>query len=170
MHITFTPIERSEIDIVLQLFKEAAVRIAQMNIDHWQYWHNPPAEKVAWVEAGIKNKEFYFIKNSAEITIGMLRMMDEDLLYWGPQKDKSIYIHSLIVKEAYAGNGIGEIILKQIAHDAQSKGCQYLRLDADAKNEKLCAYYTKQGFEQVGVQELTISSYNLYQLVLNQNP
>lgn len=57
-----------------------------MQIDHWQYWKNPPQEKVSWVEEGIKNREFFFIDDRDKNSIGMVRMLNEDLLYWGKQK------------------------------------------------------------------------------------
>ncbi|NER17563.1 GNAT family N-acetyltransferase [Spongiivirga citrea] len=163
MNIQFSQIEITEKKIVLDLFKEAALKIEKMNIDHWQYWKNPPKEKIEWIQEGIKNKEFYFIKNTDSTTIGMVRILKEDLLYWGKQKEKSLYIHSLVVKDNNENKGIGKIILEQIKNDAKNKGYKYLRLDADSKNSKLCYYYEKQGFEKVGIKELPLSINNLYQ-------
>lgn len=163
MNIKFSQIKITEKKIVLDLFKEAAIKIEKMNIDHWQYWKNPPKEKIEWIEEGIKNKEFYFIKNTDSTTIGMVRILKEDLLYWGKQKGKSLYIHSLVVKDNNENKGIGKIILEQIKNDAKNKGYKYLRLDADSKNPKLCYYYEKQGFEKVGIKELPLSINNLYQ-------
>ena len=135
----------------------------ETSTDHWQYWKNPPSEKIEWVEDGIKNREFFFIKNTDATTIGMVRILKEDLLYWGKQKEKSLYIHSLVVKDKYAGQGIGQAILGQIENKAKNNGCKYLRLDADSENPKLCAYYEKQEFDNVGTKELSLSVYNLYQ-------
>lgn len=166
MDINFSQIEITEKEIVLNLFKEAAIKIAKMNIDHWQYWKNPPLEKIEWVEEGIRKGEFYFIKNTDSTTIGMVRILKEDLLYWGKQEEKSLYIHSLVVKDKYGGKGIGQAILEQIKKEAKNSGCKYLRLDADSKNPKLCSYYEKQGFDKVGAKELPLSIYNLYQTEL----
>ncbi len=163
MNIKFSQIEITEKEIVLALFKEAAIKIAKMNIDHWQYWKNPPLEKIEWVEEGIKNKEFYFIKKANNTTIGMVRILKEDLLYWGKQEEKSLYIHSLVVKDNPENKGIGKVILEQIESEAKNNGCKYIRLDADSKNPKLCYYYEKQGFEKVGIKELPLSINNLYQ-------
>ncbi|WP_282081072.1 GNAT family N-acetyltransferase [Aquimarina algiphila] len=163
MNIKFSQIEITEKEIVLDLFKEAAMKIAKMNIDHWQYWKNPPLERIEWLEEGIRNKEFYFIKNTDSTTIGMVRILKEDLLYWGKQKEKSLYIHSLVVKDKYGGKGVGKSILEQIKNEAKKSNCKYLRLDADSNNSKLCSYYEKQGFDKVGVKELPLSTNNLYQ-------
>ncbi|WP_271765472.1 GNAT family N-acetyltransferase [Aquimarina algiphila] len=163
MNIKFSQIEITEKEIVLDLFKEAAIKIAKMNIDHWQYWKNPPLERIEWLEEGIRKKEFYFIKNTDSTTIGMVRILKEDLLYWGKQKEKSLYIHSLVVKDKYGGKGVGKSILEQIKNEAKKSNCKYLRLDADSNNPKLCSYYEKQGFDKVGVKELPLSTNNLYQ-------
>lgn len=161
--IAFRQIRVKDLPLVLSLLREAAEKIHRMQIDHWQYWKNPPQEKVLWIEEGIKNGEFFFVDDHANNNIGMVRMLNEDLLYWGKQKDKAIYVHSLIVKEAYNGKGIGQRILEEIAHKAKNKDCQYLRLDSDSKNPKLCKYYENLGFMKVEVVDLPLSRYNLYE-------
>ncbi|KAB1160423.1 GNAT family N-acetyltransferase [Tenacibaculum aiptasiae] len=163
MFIEFCQIEINNKDVVLSLFKEAAIKIAKMNVDHWQYWKNPPLEKIKWVEEGIENKEFYFIKNTDNETIGMVRILEEDLLYWGKQEDKSLYIHSLVVREQFNKKGVGKIILNKVESLAQQKQYKYLRLDAVSTNTKLCKYYEKQGFNKVGTKELKDTVNNLYQ-------
>lgn len=163
MNITLVQIKISEKNKVLNLFKEAAEKISKKNIDHWQYWKNPPLEKIKWVEEGIFNDEFYFIKNSNGQTIGMVRVLEEDLLYWGQKIEMAKYIHSLVVIEEFEGKGIGKIILQNIENDAKKNGYKYLRLDADSKNPKLCSYYEKQGFKKTGTKVLPLSTYNLYQ-------
>lgn len=163
MRIRFTPIKSGDMNKVLNLFKAAAEKISKMGINHWQYWKNPPAEKVKWVEDGIRSNEFFFVKNHQEQIIGMVRILEEDILYWGEKKDKARYIHSLVVMEQYSGEGIGKKIIKTIEEAARKDGYQYLRLDSDSKNPKLCHYYEKQGFEKVGSKVLPLSTYNLYQ-------
>lgn len=166
MNLRFQTIKSSDKKAVLALFKDAADKIEKKKIDHWQYWKNPPIEKVQWVEEGIANKEFFFIKTTESETIGMVRILEDDLMYWGEQSDKSKYIHSLVVIEKYEGQGIGELIIKKVEKEAKVSGFSYLRLDSDAKNPKLCNYYEKQGFQKVGVRELSLSTYILYQKVL----
>lgn len=167
MKLTFKQVRSTDQDRVLQLFKASAERIKKMNIDHWQYWTNPPIEKIEWVEEGIQNKEFFFIETLDADVIGMVRIMDEDLLYWGKQEAPAKYIHSLVVTENYNGQGIGKQIIQNIAERAKAEHCRYLRLDADAKNPKLCRYYENLGFNKVGTKELPLSTYNLYQKELD---
>ncbi|WP_198416753.1 GNAT family N-acetyltransferase [Marinilabilia rubra] len=49
----------------------------------------------------------------------------------------------MVVVEEYSGKGIGQKILRTIEQDALKKGYQYVRLDSDSKNPKLCHYYEK---------------------------
>ncbi|MFD0931835.1 GNAT family N-acetyltransferase [Psychroflexus salinarum] len=163
MQLTFTPITKKDQEEVIHMFQAAADKINRMNIDHWQYWKNPPSEKIKWVEEGIENNEYFFVQNADQEIIGMLRILDEDLTYWGEQNEKAKYIHSLVVKEKFNGKGFGAQILEKVGKQAKKENCKYLRLDADSKNPKLCNYYEKQGFKQVGAKKLTISTYNLYQ-------
>lgn len=152
-----------DLNKVLDLFKMSAEKIAKKNIDHWQYWKNPPVEKINWVKEGISNGEFFFLKNTEEEIIGMVRILDKDLQYWGEMNDKARYVHSLVVADKYNGLGIGSSVLQKIESSSKDSGCSYLRLDCDSKNSRLCEYYTNQGFEKVRQITLPISIYNLYQ-------
>ncbi|MDT0293724.1 GNAT family N-acetyltransferase [Mesonia ostreae] len=163
MDIIFKQIHIEDKNKVLLLFKEAAEKIAKKNVDHWQYWKNPPQEKIQWVEEGIQNDEFFFVEDSHKQNIGMLRILEEDMMYWGKQNEKAKYIHSLVVIERLEGRGIGKAILQKVEIEAKKEGYKFLRLDSDAKNPRLCNYYEQQGFRKVGTKTLPISTYNLYQ-------
>ncbi|HUH18374.1 GNAT family N-acetyltransferase [Albibacterium sp.] len=154
---------REEIDKILSLFKLAAEKIAKMNIDYWQYWTNPPIEKVNWVKEGLLNHEFFFIESFQDEIIGMVRIMDKDLLYWGEMNDKAKYVHSLVISEEFEGHKIGKKVLERIENEAGENNYSFLRLDCDSKNVKLCRYYENQGFLKVGEKTLPLSIYNLYQ-------
>lgn len=169
MNLKFILIKPEELPEVLDFFKAAAKKIAKKNVDHWQYWKNPPPEKVSWVEKGIANNEFFFIEDHAENRIGMVRILEEDQLYWREQDDKAKYVHSLVVSEKYNGQRMGENILEQIENVARENNYDFLRLDCAANNPKLCSYYEKQGFAKVGEQILSQLTYNLYQKKLTEN-
>lgn len=155
--------KKDEINKAFTMFKAAAESIAKKNIDHWQYWKNPPQEKIAWVQEGFEKEEFFFIESQQQEIIGMLRILEEDLRYWGKTTAKAKYIHSLVVLEKFTGKNIGQKILQKIAEEAKKQDFEYLRLDCEAKNTKLCNYYQQQGFIKVGEQKLGGSIYNLYQ-------
>ena len=153
----------TEIAKAFDLLKAAAKTLAKKNIDQWQYWSNPPDEKVTWVKEGFLKQEFFFIENSHQEIMGMVRILEEDVLYWGAMNDSSYYVHSLIIHENFSGHQIGSRVLKYIEECAIEDNKTFLRLDCDATNIKLCEYYEKQGFLKVGTKQLPLSTYNLYQ-------
>ena len=163
MEFKFRLAKKNEINKAFELLCSSAETLSKKNIDQWQYWKNPPIEKIQWVEVGFKNKEFFFIETLAQKTIGMVRLSNEDLIYWGEMNDKSVYIHSLIIDKSFSGNKIGERVLAQIKEDSAKKRFHYLRLDCDATNLKLCKYYENQNFEKVGLKTLPLGKYNLYE-------
>ncbi len=162
MHIRFKQIFVDDTAAVFALFKTSAEKIWRMQVDHWQYWKNPPADKIKWVKEGIQNKEFFYIYYKG-VNVGMVRILDEDLPYWGAQTEKAKYVHSLVVTEEFNGKGIGNAALQAIGVMAKKDNCTYLRLDADSKNPNLCTYYERLGFKKVGTKTMALSVYNLYQ-------
>jgi len=54
------------------------------------------------------------VENTHGQNIGMVRILEEDVMYWGEQKEKAKYIHSLVVIEKFEGRGIGKTILQKI--------------------------------------------------------
>jgi len=163
MEIYFKVVKEDELQQVLGLFKNAAIQIAKKGVDHWQYWNNPPQHKIDWVLEGIHLGQLKFVLNGNNELLGMVRVLDEDLLYWGKQETKAKYMHSLVVVDEFLGAGLGEVIIQKIERFAKKESCSYLRLDCDAKNPKLCNYYIKLGFEKVSEIKLPLSTYNLYQ-------
>ena len=155
--------EISEFNIALKLLKSAAEFLLEKNINQWNYWTKPPKEKIQWVKDGFKNKEFYFIENQNEAILGMVRILKEDLLYWGDMNDSAMYIHSLVIEKRYKGQQIGKRVVQKIENDAKNSGIKYLRLDCDSSNENLCEYYTNIGFNKVGEKLLKLGKYNLYE-------
>lgn len=153
----------TETTLVFQLLKSAAKRLQQKGIQQWQYWHNPPQHKIDWVNEGIAKGEFYIAENDTEQVMAMVRILTADELYWGKQQEEALYIHSLVIAPNFEGKQLGKHIIAAVMQQAKANNIPFLRLDCDASNPKLCAYYTQQGFEQVGTQKLELGAYNLYQ-------
>ena len=156
----------NELDEALDMLKEAAKSLQSRKINQWEFWLNPPKEKINWVKEGFLNREFYFITQSAEV-VGMLRLLDKDHLYWGEELEEAKYIHSLVIKEKYAGKKIGEKVIEIISENALKNSIHILRLDCNAANSKLCNYYEKQGFVKVREKRMPHSLNNLYEKRLN---
>ena len=168
MNIQYRQARLEELPIAYHLLKVAARRLSSMNVDQWQYWLEPPAYKINWLEAGFSNNEYYFILDEKDI-IGMYRLSNEDLDYWGEQSVNARYIHSLIVLPSYSGQGIGSQAVAHIESLCTREGIFLLRLDCHAGNHALCAYYERLGFKKVGEVDMPHSLNNLYEKKLASN-
>lgn len=124
MNITYSQAKQHEIKIALDLLKGAALSLQSKNINQWSFWLNPPADKIKWIQEGLDNKEFYFIRSNEQL-LGMFRLQDSDLLYWGDQSNRATYIHSLVIDEKFAGNQIGKKVIDKITFEAIKKGFFY---------------------------------------------
>jgi len=162
MEFEFRKASTHELEIALAMLKEAAKKLQTNNINQWEYWLNPPQEKINWIEEGFHNNEFYFITQSDTI-LGMFRLLDEDHLYWGVQDEKAKYIHSLVIKEAFTGHQLGKRVIEKLGQLAIQENTFLLRLDCNAENHKLCTYYEKQGFTKVREKQMPLSLNNLYE-------
>lgn len=158
----FIQATKTDLKTILTLLKKASIALENKNIHQWKYWQNPPKDKVKWLEDGILNNEFFFVHQQSQL-IGMFRLLFNDELYWGKQKEIAGYIHSLVIKTEFKGQQFGSKIVFAIEKQLKLKGIQLVRLDCVANNHRLCSYYEKIGFEKVGEVQMPFSLNNLYQ-------
>lgn len=152
-----------DIQIAFDLLKSASITLEEKKVNQWQYWQDPPVEKIKWVEDGFLNNEFYFIENANDEVMRMVRILEKDLSYWRVMNDQSKYIHSLVIDKAFSGNNLGKQVILCIEKNVKKNNFEYLRLDCDATNAKLCTYYENLGFILVEQKQLPLGVYNLYQ-------
>ncbi len=93
---------------------------------------------------------------------GTVTLQWEDRL-WGEQPPNAGYIHKLAVKQRFRGLKIGEQVVLWALSKVKERNCEFLRLDCLTSNSKLCQYYEKQGFLQVGSAEVRGNEAALYE-------
>lgn len=148
--------------VVFEMLNQASLRLKNKGIDHWQYWQDPPQFKIDWVNEGIHQRQFNFIY-LGKMRIGMFRIMDEDLLYWGPQKGKAKYLHSLVILPKYNGKAHGQLVLSQLEQSLSKEKTNYLRLDCSADNHGLCNYYINLDYIPVRVHSMQNGDFQLFE-------
>jgi len=156
-----------EINSAYELLKIAALRLQAAGVSQWAYWLDPPKYKRVWLQRGFENEEYYFLDYQDKV-IGMYRLSDTDIDYWGAQTVEARYIHSLVVLPNYAGQGLGESVIQKVIADMKEANVYKLRLDCHAGNKKLCLYYKQLGFQKVGEKQMPHSLNNLYELVMDE--
>lgn len=166
MELRFRLMTNEEFTLALSMLRSAAQRLKEKDVNQWEHWLQPGEDKIAWIQQGFDRKEFYAVENQDAVVVAMFRLMEEDLLYWGEQKEKARYVHSLVVKRDFSGLQLGSKILKQIADNILKDGITKLRLDCNAANKWLCNYYEQQGFAKLGEVQMSHSLNNLYEKVL----
>ena len=78
---------------------------------------------------------------------GALRFQLADPQFWPDLADnESAFVHRLVVRRAFKGQGVSSALLDWAVAHARSLGKRYLRLDCDADRGKLRALYERFGF------------------------
>jgi ribosomal protein S18 acetylase RimI-like enzyme len=95
----------------------------------------------------------YLIKQGDEV-VATVAMQWEDERNWGSQPPVAGYMHRLAVKDGHHGQDLGGEIIDWAKSQVAAQGRQFLRLDCEAANTKLCGYYEKLGFTQVGTRSV----------------
>ncbi len=147
MDIQIRPAKHTELNLALDMLRDAGAWLKSISIDYWQVWLDPPENYVAWIRQGFDNSEFYFAQGDDGELVGMFRLQYADEMFWGKREDKAGYIHSFTTRRKYKNQGIGGDILRKIEAKLADEGIEFLRLDCAPHVEKLCAYYENYGFE-----------------------
>jgi len=169
MNIIFKQAKSDQLEQALEFFKLASLSLEAKDISQWNYWTDPPEDKITWVKEGFKKGEFFFVQNETGDKIAMFRLLKHDTLYWDEigLDDKVKYVHSLVVRPEFSGLGIGKAVMLKIIGNLKSEGVEKFRLDCDGSNPKLCKYYESYGFKKVGEKRTKYATNNLYEMPLS---
>ena len=98
--------------------------------------------------ASIACGEMYLARREG-VPTGKLSLQWQDAL-WQDEAGKAGYVHGLATHRDFAGQGVGRALLDWVERKVAAAGGEYLRLDCDAENPKLRAYYEGVGFTHRG--------------------
>jgi GNAT superfamily N-acetyltransferase len=128
--------------VIEDMLVEAARWVDALGIVMWEANELSPEAIRAEVAAG----QFVLADREGE-PAGALRFQTEDLLFWPdiPQ-DRSAFVHRLVVRRRFKGQGVSTALLEWAAGHARALGKTHLRLDCDAGRPKLRALYERFGF------------------------
>lgn len=130
--LTIVQAQPSDIDIVISILEEAG------------QWLPGPFRRDR-IASSIELGQVYLAKQEEE-AIGTLTLQWSDKLVWGDVPDDAGYVHRLAIRRAFAGNGLGRLLLQWAEDIAASVGKHYLRLDCWTDNLTLCQYYERAGY------------------------
>jgi GNAT superfamily N-acetyltransferase len=141
-HLHIRPAMVGDTAAIDAMLREAAEWVDALGVVMWEAGELV-AERIAReVAAG----QFVIAELHGE-AVGALRFQMEDLLFWPdiPQQD-SAFVHRLVVRRQFKGQGISTALLQWAVDRTRTLGKQYLRLDCDESRPKLRALYEGFGF------------------------
>lgn len=150
MKLNITKTIEEDIPVLVEILTEA---VQYKNQHGDKSWGDEPYTKKE-LDGMLAKGGLYTVKDGDEI-VATFTLQWEDKPVWGEQADEAGYLHRLAVKNDRHGQEIGTQLIDWAAKNATKKGKECLRLDCDAANSELCAYYERQGFKQA-------SAINLY--------
>jgi GNAT superfamily N-acetyltransferase len=121
---------------------EAARWVDALGVVMWEEGELDSARIAREVDAGQ-----FFLAEVDGVAAGAVRFQHVDLQFWPdvPHQD-SAFVHRLVVRRAFKGQGISTRLLAWAADHARRLGRRTLRLDCDADRPKVRAIYERFGF------------------------
>jgi GNAT superfamily N-acetyltransferase len=146
--------------LVGDMLREAASWVDAQGPVMWDEGELSPIAIAADVEAGQ-----FFIADVDGVPAGAVRFQLHDPLFWPDlDGDDSAFIHRLVVRRAFKGQGVSTALLQWAVSHARALGKRYLRLDCDASRGKLRQLYEGFGFRLHSFRQVT--SYYVARYVL----
>lgn len=148
MPLFITPAQPSDLETVLAIYDESAQWLAAQGLPAG-FFPQPD-----WIRQGvaadIARGDVYLGRDADGRVRGTLRLLWEDPDAWPDDRDEAGYVHGLIIRNEARGRGVGAAMLAWAERTTRERGRRFLRLDCDATNSKLCAYYERLGFTSRG--------------------
>ena len=128
--------------LIEDMLLEAARWVDALGVTMWEEGELAPDRIAREIAAG----QFYLADVDGDIA-GAVRFQVEDLLFWPdiPQ-GRSAFVHRLVVRRRYKGEGISTALMRWAVERTRSMGKHDLRLDCDESRPKLRALYEQFGF------------------------
>jgi GNAT superfamily N-acetyltransferase len=129
-----------ELDTVCELFERAIEFQKQNNYIGWTSIDR------SFVLRDIESSLLLKVCNEEQI-FGFFCICYSDELIWREmEKADAIYLHRIVLNQAFRGEKIFKHILDWAKETAKQKNLKYIRMDTWAENEKLINYYKSYGF------------------------
>ena len=143
------PATRSDTHLIAAILSEATKHKLAHDDNAWGTEEFTAEE----IEEQIAHSSTYLVYLYDEL-VGTVALQWADEQNWGPQPPDAGYMHRLAVRHGRHGQDIGKAIIEWARKEVTGKNRSFLRLDCDARNKSLCAYYEDQGFIRVSSKQL----------------
>jgi GNAT superfamily N-acetyltransferase len=131
-----------QLDAVMRLFAEARAWQRERGLDVWSVF-DP-----AIIERDIRGGRVH-LAIDAGCVCGAVTLVESDVLVWGDDDGRALYLHRLVSARGRAGAGIGALLIGWCRDETRRRSKQFLRLDTWDGNPGMRAYYERHGFRHV---------------------
>lgn len=144
--LSFAIATQSDVDRVLALVRARAEWIRSLGSRQWQAFLSDDAEAI--VARLIATGRTQLVTCDGR-DVGTLRLDWTDERFWGARglDGSAGYVHTLATHRDFAGHRLAARMLQWACDRIVEAGRHLLRIDCDATNAKLVAYYRSFGFE-----------------------
>jgi GNAT superfamily N-acetyltransferase len=139
--LRIAPAAAGDLAVVVALEEESAAWLRARGIDPGE----PPRPLADIYRERLATGEIY-LGWLADTPVGMLTLQRTDPRVWPEAPEDALYVHGLMVSRRHAGQRIGPRLLDWASDQAAAAGRTFLRLDCQARNPVLRAYYERAGF------------------------
>lgn len=151
MNIVIRRAEAADAPLIEAMLVEAASWVDAQGPVMWEQGELTPAAIAAEVDQGQ-----FFVADADGVPAGAVRFQLRDPLFWPDlADDESAFIHRLVVRPAFKGQGVSTALLQWALAHAREVGKRYLRLDCDADRPKLRELYEGFGFRLHSFRQVT---------------
>lgn len=133
-----------DVDVLAAIEEEAAAWLRSRGIEPGK-----PPRPFREIFAASVAAGYSYLAERDGVAAGKITLQTNDSL-WADQPGEALYVHGLTVRRAFAGQEIGRALLRWADDQARARGKAYLRLDCNADNPVLRAYYERAGFAHRG--------------------
>ncbi|WP_175991418.1 GNAT family N-acetyltransferase [Bacillus sp. Marseille-Q1617] len=135
-----------ELDIILDLLKDASLWLKTKGLTQWDYYLTDMDGNLVEIIDSIRRGHTYllFWKNEAAGSLTLEPSPNEwDCDIWGDEasEERCLYLHRLVVKRKWKGEGLGAECLNWAESFCQQNGYEKLRFDCLHSNDGLNHYY-----------------------------
>lgn len=143
--LTIAQAQPADVDALVAIDMSASRWAVAMGYDPGQP-PRPPREILG--ERVARGEVYLARRDGAPAAMLTLQWADPDV--WGDLPSEAGYVHGLATHRAFAGQGIGLALLRWIERQVAAAGRSLVRLDCNASDPPLRAYYERAGFTHRG--------------------
>lgn len=139
-------------DSIVRLIEDRAHWLRTQQTDQWAQPWPSRAERDKRILEHIHAEKTWIMKHASMIVATITADPEADPHWPEPERlNPAVYIHRLVVSLPFAGVELGAQLLDWAGRLATGEyGARWLRVNAWTTNDRLHAYYSRQGFEHFG--------------------